>query len=102
VVGFFVGYARMQNYSVSIRVRSVDLTGLRVCGVAARLSVRGGCCGVVQGGVEGVTHGWSVKVKLIDGWIECGIGHGVVAGMMFLNGGCGKREGGKLSCVAFY
>ena len=49
-----------------------------------------------------MTHGWSIKIKLINGWIKCNINHEMVAKMIFLNKNYKKKKGSKLSCVAFY
>ena len=57
---------------------------------------------MVQKGVKGVTHGWSIKITLINDWIKCNINHEMVAKMIFLNKNYKKKKGSKLSCVAFY
>ena len=39
----------------------------------------------MQKEVKGVTHGWSIKTKLINGWVMCNINHEMVAKVIFLN-----------------
>ena len=39
----------------------------------------------MQRGVKGVTHGWSIRIKHINGLIKCNINHEMAAQMLFLN-----------------
>ena len=39
----------------------------------------------MQKEVKGVTHGWSIKTKQINGWVRCNINHEMVAKVIFLN-----------------
>ena len=56
----------------------------------------------MQKGVKGVTHGWSIEKKKINGLIICNINYEMVAKIIFLNKNYKKKKASKLSCVAFY